>query len=267
MSAVRTNRNWLPVLGALLCWDAGPARAQDAPQVVKVEAVRDVDEIPYRRFYKGMQVFAEHHGLAPGAALRFRLYPRTKDASFAGLAVTLVAGKTEIPVELDANQSFALPMDPHLIAQDAVVMTNKKDGTYAWRVDIRTPGLPPNTRRLGDLRLECRVDMKGAELRRMVRDPSIMALVATGDPCTYRTFQNPFFAERPVFNVTLVHGARREAIAGEWMYANSARLLPEAGYAFVDWVGRLRIHRQRPDRDADAGTRRRPAGRRRDNEG
>lgn len=231
-------RAWLPLLGALGCW-APPSTAQEAhenaPQVVRIDAVRDVDEVPYRRFYKGMQVFAEHRQLAPGAALRFRLYPRAQDASFTGLVVTLVAGKTELPVELDANQSFTLPMDARLAAQDAVVMTNKQDGTYAWRVDIRTPGLPPATRRLGDLRLECKVDMKGAELRRMVRDPSIMALVATGDPCTYRTFQNPFFADRPVFNVTLVHGARREAIAGEWMYANSARLLPEAGYALVDW--------------------------------
>jgi hypothetical protein len=218
-----------------MCWGAAPAPAQETPQVVKVEAVRDVDEVPYRKFYKGMQVFAQHHGLAPAAALRFRLYPRAQDASFEGLAVTLVAGRTEIPVALDANQSFTLPLDPRLVEQDAVVMTNRKAGTYAWRVDIRTPGLPPDTRRLGDLRLECRVDMKGAELRRMVRDPSIMALAAAGDPCTYRTFQNPFFADRPVFNVTLVDGKRREAIAGEWMYANSARLLPEAAYALVDW--------------------------------
>jgi hypothetical protein len=202
---------------------------------VNVEAVRDVDEIPYRRFYQGMQVFAAHHGLAPAAALRFRLYPRARGASFDGLVVTLVSGTTETPVALDANQTFTLPMDARLAADGAVVMTNRKAGTYAWRVDIRTPGLPPDTRRMGDLRLECKVDMKGAQLRRMVRDPSIMALAATGDPCTYRTFENPFFADRPVFNVTLVHGTRREAIAGNWMYANSARFLPEAGYALVDW--------------------------------
>lgn len=230
---LRANLAWLSLHCAAICCAA--AAAQEAPQVVKVEAVRDVDEVSYRKFYKGMQVFAENRQLAPAAALRFRLYPRAEDASFAGLVVTLVAGNVEMPVELDENQSFTLPMDARFVAQDAIVMTNKKAGTYAWRVDIRTPGLPPRTRRLGDLRLECRVDMKGAELRRMVRDPSIMLLVATGDPCTYRTFQNPFFADRPVFNVALVDGARRESIAGTWMYANSARLLPEAGYALVDW--------------------------------
>jgi hypothetical protein len=182
-----------------------------------------------------MQVFADNRQLAPDAVLRFRLYPRARDASFTGLVVTLVAENTEMPVELDANESFTLPMDARLVAQDPVVMTNKKAGTYAWRVDIRSPGLPSGTRRLGDLRLECRVDMKGAELRHMVRNPSILAIVAVGDPCTHRTFQNPFFADQPVFNVTLVDGTRRESIAGPWMYANSARLLPEAAYSLVDW--------------------------------
>lgn len=231
--ALRANQAWLSLYCAAIC--CATAVAQEAPQVVKVEAVRDVDEVSYRNFYKSMQVFAENHQLAPAAALRFRLYQRAQDASFAELVVTLVVGKIELPVKLDGNQSFTVPMDERFVAQDAVVMTNKKAGTYAWRVDIRTPDLPPHTRRLGDLRLECRVDMKGAELRRMVRSPSIMALAATGDPCTYRTFENPFFADRPVFNVTLVDGTRRESIAGARMYANSARWLPEVGYGIVDW--------------------------------
>jgi hypothetical protein len=236
---LRTNTRDLQRLGALLCWGAAACASgqapQDAPQVVMVEAVRDVDEVPYRKFYEGMKVFEQNREMAPAATLRFRLYPRAGNASFEGLALALVGTKTEIPVALDAHQTFTLPVDAQLAAEGAVVMTNRKAGTYAWRVDIRTPGLPPDTRRLGDLRLECKVDMKGAHLRRMVRDPSIVALAATGDPCTYRTFQNPFFADHPVFNVTLVHGTRRESIAGEWMYANSARFLPEAAYGLVDW--------------------------------
>lgn len=214
---------------------AQTAPQEDPPQVVHVDSVSDADEIPYRRFYKGMEVFEANRALAPKAELRFRLYPRAKNASFDGLVLTLLDGKTEIPIALDEHQRFSLPKDARLAESRAVVTTNRKAGTYAWRVDIRTPGLPPDTRRLGDLRLECKVDMKGAQLRRMVRDPSIMALAAAGDPCSFRTFQNPFFAERPVFNVTLVDGARREAIAAEWMYANSARMLPEAVYQLADW--------------------------------
>lgn len=214
--------------------------AELAPQetripVIQVAGLRDADEKPYRKIFKGMQVFEENHQLAPLASLRFKLYPRARNASFDGLVVRLSGDKTDIAVKLDQDQSFILPNSADAANDDAVLTTNKKKGTYAWRVDIRTPGLPPNTRRLGDLRLECKVDMKGAELRKIIRNPSIMAVVALGDPCTFRTFQNPFFADYPVFNVTLVSGTRRESIGIEWLYANSARPMPEAMYELADW--------------------------------
>lgn len=204
-------------------------------QVVQVTALRDADEKRYRKIFKGMKIFEENHRLAPAAALRFRLYPRSKDASFDGLVVKLSGEKTNIDVRLDEDHSFSLPQSVDAATDDAMITTNKKNGTYAWRVDIRTPGLPPNTRRLGDLRLECKVDMKGAELRQIIRNPSIMALAAVADPCTFRTFQNPFFADYPVFNVTLVFDARRESIASEWLYANSTRAMPEVMYELADW--------------------------------
>lgn len=221
--------------GVTAAAQTGTPAAEPPIPVVEVAAVRDVDEMPYRKIFKGMEVFEQHRQMAPAAALRFRLYPRAKNASFEGLALTLTGDKTSIPVKIEDDHTFELPKNPDLVRDNVFVATNKKAGTYAWRVDIRTPGLPPSTRRLGDLRLECKVDMKGAELRQMVRDPSIMALVAIGDPCTFRTFTNPFFADRPVFNVTLVAGTRRESIASEWMYNNSARAFPEAVYELTDW--------------------------------
>lgn len=241
--AYRSFHGWLGAL-AFVCGHAAAfptaqnpaaAQAQSAVPVVEVAGLRDVDEKSYRRIFKGMQVFEENHQLAPAASLRFRLYLRSRNASFAGLRVKLSGDKTDIPITLDDDHGFSLPRSAAMAADDALLTTNKKPGTYAWRVDIRTPGLPPNTRRLGDLRLECKVDMKGAELRQMVRNPSIMALAAVSDPCTFRTFTNPFFADRPVFNVTLVSGARRESIASEWLYANSIRAMPEAMYELADW--------------------------------
>lgn len=224
----------LPAL-CVPAWALCAAQQAPAAQVVVVQATVDADEVPYARFLKGMAVFEQNRQLAPAATLRFRLYPRAKDASFDGLVLTLAGGGREMRIELDPRQGFALPDLPELARAGAVVMTNKRSGTYAWRVDIRTPGLPPNTRRLGDLRLECKVDMKGAALRRVVRNPALVAMSAVDDPCTYRTFEYPFFAERPVFNVTLVWGTRRESLAAEWLYTNSARHLPEAVYALADW--------------------------------
>lgn len=222
--------------GAALAADQAQASStQAAMPTVQVAALRDVDDKPYCKIFEGMAVFEANHYLAPLAALRFRLYPRARNASFDGLRVRLSGEKINLAVELDQDHSFSLPSSADAARDDAMLTTNKRKGTYAWRVDIRTPGLPPNTRRLGDLRLECKVDMKGAELRQVIRNPSIMALAAVADPCTFRTFQNPFFADRPVFNVVLVSGTRREAIGSEWLYANSARPMPEVMYELADW--------------------------------
>lgn len=43
---------------------------------------------------------------------------------------------------------------------DAQAVPNRKAQSMTSRTEIRTPGLLPDTRRLGDLRLECRVGME-----------------------------------------------------------------------------------------------------------
>lgn len=225
---------------ALLSWHMGaaaraPSQQQNAPQQILVHGIRAVDQASYRKIFSGMQVFRENRQLAPAASLRYRLYPRAADATFEGLTMTLVADGVDIPVPVDAGQFFDLPEDAAFARAGASLMTNQKDGAYAWRVDIRTPGLSPNTRRLGDLRLECKVDTTGAHLRNIILTPAIALSAAVGDPCMLSSFENPFFADHPVFNVTLVSGTRRESIAADWMYANSARFLPDAILAYPDW--------------------------------
>jgi hypothetical protein len=105
-------------------------------------------------------------------------------------------------------------------------MPNRKAGTLTWRAEVRTPGLPPDTRRLGDLRLECEVGMKA----RLVSDypPSFFGwldeLFPQGPAYCQRTEPRYlFFAERPLFGVTLVDGARREALSVDRLYAGATR--------------------------------------------
>ena len=97
------------------------------------------------------------------------------------------------------------------------MMPNRKAGTLTWRAEIRTPGLPPNTRRLGDLRLECEVGM-AARLISNTR-PGLFGwidkLFPEGpDYCHRAEPRYLFFADRPLFSVTMVAGARREIPAG-----------------------------------------------------
>jgi hypothetical protein len=104
------------------------------------------------------------------------------------------------------------------------VVPNRAARTLTWRSDIRTPGLPPNTRRLGDLRLECLVGME-AEL--VSGSGSVVEQIARAlsdrGYCEQRVPEYFFFAERPLWSVTLVYRGRREILPVDRMYAGMSR--------------------------------------------
>jgi hypothetical protein len=91
-----------------------------------------------------------------------------------------------------------------------------------WRTEIRSPGVPAGTRRLGDLRLECEVGME-ADLVSNVRSLLPNPLLRWLGFCSSRTSGYLFFTERPLFAVTLVDGTRRETQPVDDLYGGSTR--------------------------------------------
>jgi hypothetical protein len=90
-----------------------------------------------------------------------------------------------------------------------------------WRTEIRTPGWPEGVRRLGDLRLECEVGLV-ADL--VSNDSPVIGRIADlfrtpKGYCDRPDTMYLFFAERPLFSVTLVAGARREVLSIDRLYA------------------------------------------------
>ncbi|MGH8855515.1 MAG: hypothetical protein ACREWI_14730, partial [Telluria sp.] len=72
-----------------------------------------------------------------------------------------VAGDSiSIPVPVAPNNSFVLPRNDNALREDAAVLANRKTTSMTSRAPIVTPGLPPGTRRLGDMRLECLVGVE-----------------------------------------------------------------------------------------------------------
>jgi hypothetical protein len=117
-----------------------------------------------------------------------------------------------------------LPRSPQAIAEDAVVTPNRRKQTMTWRSEVRTPGLPPGTRRLGDLRLECEVGMEAGLIsnNRGVFDRITEIFFAdTPDYCYGKGQRYLFFAERPIFDVTLVDGGRRHIVPVDRLYAGA----------------------------------------------
>lgn len=208
----------------------------DAPmQVVQVEGLADPDTRSYRRLLKGMDAFEAHHALAPAATLRYRLVPRLAEVRADGVRVRLQSSSGATPIALADDLTFILPRDAQALADGADVVTNRKDRSFAWGPDVRTPGLPPNTRRLGDLRLECQID-RAASLLVGLKTPAYYVIEATTDVCTTIPGNWLYYGERAIFNVTLVHGARRQVLLSPSLYASMAPTAIQVFYDFYPFL-------------------------------
>ena len=204
------------------------ALAQGKPKddPVAVTSMRNPVGKSYRRMVEGMELFEKRHQLAPRASLRFKLLPRHSDTDMRDIQLEIVGDSFAAPVALAPDNTFALERRAAALKENASVRPNRKAKTMTWRAEIRTPGLPPDTRRLGDLRLECEVGMQAGLISNY--RPLLFGLL---DPflregpgyCRRKDPRYLFFAERPIFGVTLVAGDRREALPVERLYGGASR--------------------------------------------
>ena len=197
-------------------------RDSDVP-VITITTDRDPVDKSYRRMVMGMDLFERNRHLAPEASLRFKLLPRRRETDMSRIGIEITGETFARPVAVAQDNTFALERIQKALDEDASVRSNRRTATMTWRADIRTPGLPPDTRRLGDLRLECAVGMEADLVSNRLTAARRIADLA-GRNRNYCNQERPryfFFAERPLFSVTLVSGARREAVAAEMMYAGA----------------------------------------------
>lgn len=188
---------------------------------VTVHSTRDPVDKSYRKMIKGMQRFAREHALAPQASLRFQLLPRLPGVNMTAITLRVAGERTSVPVEVAPDNSFVLPYNEQALREDAAVLANRKTTSMTWRASVVTPGLPPGTRRLGDLRLECLVGMDAG----LVSNASpLFGWLANAITGTERVCNSPdgnylFFAARPLFSVTLRAGSRVEVLPFKMLYA------------------------------------------------
>ena len=221
-----------------------PAQAQVArepeAQEVEIAARRPGarDEKTLAQLLSAQDAFARHRALAPEATLGFRLYARRDPRDLDRLRLDLVDGKSRRAVPLDEHQRFTL--DPAWTRADAdrgaLLQTNLSDGAVAWKVDVRSPGVAGDRRRLGDLRLECEADTFHGNLQRGLRTPVSAILDASDELCRLDDAE-AWFAERPIFGVTLVDGMRRRTLPYSYLHGSTGTM---ALAPLFDWPYALR---------------------------
>lgn len=199
---------------------SAPARAAPLASV-QVRATRDPVDKSYRKMLLGMDRFERDHALAPNAVLRFRLLPRLPGTTLAGVTLRVAGDSVSLPIALAPDYSFTLPRNAFAAREDADVLANRKSSSLTWRAWVATPGLPPGTRRLGDLRLECLVGMTAG----LISNSSPMfgwltdALSSPDKVCSSPDGNYLFFADRPLFSVTLHAGARSAVLPFRLLYS------------------------------------------------
>jgi hypothetical protein len=192
-----------------------PALAQ-----VTVTAIRDPVSKSYRQIVRGMEVFEQKKALAPQAELRFKLLPRKKETRMDQVQVDVVGDSFTLPVDVAPDRTFTLPRDAKALQEDASVRPNRRSQTMTWRAEIRSPGVPAGMRRLGDLRLECEVGMAAELVSNRTKIQKWLDSMSGLQNYCQRTTDNYylFFADRPLFGVTLVSGDRRLPLPVERLY-------------------------------------------------
>jgi hypothetical protein len=206
------------------------ANAQDKPAAalpsvtIVAKANRDPVEKSYRKMVRGMDLFATERSMSPNGVLRFRLLPRRPDTDMKTIEMEVIGSTVAFAVALSPDNTFTLDRNAKAFDENAQVIPNRKSQTMTWRSDIRSPGLPPNTRRLGDLRLECRVGMEAGLISNSsnIIGRITQAVLDTPAYCDRKAPLYLFFADRPLFSVALVSGNRREVLSIDKLYASAS---------------------------------------------
>lgn len=207
----------LPIMAVLLTM-AAPAFAQDAaPQdspaeQVQVSSIKDPELRPYRHMVRGLDAWDAHRArLAPQASLRFELWSKDgKTASPEGLQLRIAGNEVNVALPLDQDATFVLPRSQEALDDNADLLLNRKKDQYRWRPRVRSPGVPENARRLGDLRMECEVSaaVRKEEIPLLFR----AGAVATGGICNLPMVGYLYRPPRRLQSAVVVSGERTSAL-------------------------------------------------------
>lgn len=209
-------------LGALLL--SNPAAAVpgvDEPDTVRVNAVRNPELRKYKAILAGLDTYEENRRLAPGVReLQFLVRHatgRTVPPPTEPLRVRLEGDNNFIlPIALDPANRFTLPRSEAALDANSELALNQKRRNYRIVPYVRTAGLPDTVRRLGDLRLECKVMMAiGKEEIPLFWVIAINGVLMTRDWCGFfdkKDSKMSFTTESPVVAAILSEGNRSAAL-------------------------------------------------------
>lgn len=136
--------------------DVAPGAGKEG--VVHVNAVKNPEMHAYRAIVAGLDMFDDQHALAPAVPrLQFQISTRNGMPLAALPSARLSADDFDLALPVGADALFLVPRNQRAWDDKAELRLSRKRNEVKVIPYVRTPGLAEDRRRLGDLRLECKV--------------------------------------------------------------------------------------------------------------
>lgn len=197
---------YLVLIGTL--FSSTPSLAQEnkpdeQTQRVEIANYKGPELRSYSQMLKGLIAYKEKLVHAPDSELYFILIPKSNKFAIRGLTMRLVSDETSINIPVDDEGKFQLPLIALKNDDEYDLIVNRPKGQYYIKPYVKSPNLAENSKRLGDIRLECEVRWA---IERQDVSPvfsSYVKLFGSGNPCTSRAVSVLFFAPQTMDTVTL----------------------------------------------------------------
>lgn len=178
-------------------------KSEEQTQRVEIANYKGPELRSYSQMLKGLIAYNEKHAHAPNSELYFILIPKSKKFAIQGLTMRLVSDESSINIPVDEEGKFQLPLIALKNDDEYDLIVNRPKGQYYIKPYVKSPNLAENSKRLGDIRLECQVRWA---IERQDVSPvfsSYVKLFGSGNPCTSRAVSVLFFAPQNMDTVTL----------------------------------------------------------------
>ena len=187
----------------------------DVPQTVIISGSKGSELLSYRLMLAGLDAFDEYHDLAPNADKVYYKLKMNGDSAETpeNVSLHIVGETTSILVPIASDGTFFLPRSTEADDEDADLVLNKKKKDFLMHIGVFSAGVPDGMRRLGDLRLECEIEMAMAKKQiNFVVRATVTTFLLTSHWCNAEKLNVPSFTERPISGATIIAGEQHKEL-------------------------------------------------------
>ncbi len=170
---------------------------------VEISNIKGPELRSYSQMLKGMMAYKEKNQLAPNSELFFILVPKSKNVSTEGLTMRLASDEASINVPIDVSGKFQLPLLELKTEDEYDLILNKPKGQFVIKPYVKSANLAEDTKRLGDIRLECQVRWAIEKQDVSLIFSSYVKILASGNPCTSSNVSVGYYVPKDVYAITL----------------------------------------------------------------